>query len=79
VGAFDPDALLRRLGWAPTDVTALLGSPPDRDARWRPADDAWSVVEIVWHLVGEEFEDSRARPLDAQRPRVAQDPDVSLK
>ena len=33
---------------------------PD-DAHWKPADGAWSVLEIVNHLADEEIEDFRAR------------------
>ena len=31
------------------------------DARWRPADGAWSILEIVAHLADEEVHDFRAR------------------
>ncbi len=33
---------------------------PD-DARWRPDDGGWSILEIVAHLADEEIEDFRAR------------------
>ena len=31
------------------------------DARWRPPNGAWSVLEVVCHLADEEIEDFRAR------------------
>ena len=31
------------------------------DARWKPADGAWSILEIVCHLADEEVEDFRTR------------------
>lgn len=31
------------------------------DARWKPADGAWSILEIVRHLLDEEVEDFRTR------------------
>ncbi|MHC4992905.1 MAG: DinB family protein, partial [Planctomycetota bacterium] len=31
------------------------------DARWRPPDGAWSILEIVTHLADEEVEDFRTR------------------
>jgi len=31
------------------------------DARWRPADGAWSILEIVTHMADEEVEDFPAR------------------
>lgn len=36
------------------------GLSPD-DARWRPPNNAWSVLEVVRHLVDEEVEDFRRR------------------
>lgn len=33
----------------------------DEDARWRPADGAWSILEIVTHMADEEVEDFPAR------------------
>ncbi len=31
------------------------------DARWKPADGAWSILEIVTHMADEEVEDFRTR------------------
>jgi hypothetical protein len=40
--------------------TVVAGMEP-RDARWKPGDGAWSVVEIARHLLDEEVEDFRRR------------------
>ena len=41
-------------------ATAVEGVSPE-DARWRPDDGAWSILEIVRHLVDEEQDDFRTR------------------
>ena len=33
----------------------------DMDAKWKPANGAWSILEVVCHLVDEEIEDFRKR------------------
>ncbi len=38
----------------------VSGISPD-DGRWKPADGAWSIMEIVRHLLDEEIEDFRTR------------------
>jgi hypothetical protein len=53
--------LLERIQHFPAALQALLGNLPPEDARWRPAPDAWSIVEIVCHLADEEHEDFRTR------------------
>lgn len=43
---------------------AIAGLAADVDgdaARWRPAPDAWSMVEVICHLLDEEREDFRVR------------------
>ncbi len=40
--------------------TVVHGVSAD-DARWKPADGAWSILEIVTHLADEEVEDFRTR------------------
>lgn len=42
-------------------LPGVVGDWPSEDVRWRPADGAWSVVEIVAHLRDEEVEDFRTR------------------
>lgn len=42
-------------------ITGLVANVDDRQARWRPSPDAWSLLEVVNHLVDEEREDFRMR------------------
>src|SRR5688572_26773406 len=42
-------------------IRAMVGDLDDAQVRWRPADDKWSILEIVWHLADEEHEDFRTR------------------
>lgn len=51
------DSLERFAGVIPAVVAGLS----DADARWKPPDGAWSVLEVVTHLADEEAEDFRAR------------------
>ena len=51
------DSLERFAGFLP----AVLRGVSLEDARWRPADGAWSILEVVTHLADEEVEDFRAR------------------
>lgn len=74
----DPGRLidsLERFGAALPAVVAGVG--PD-DARWRPPEGAWSILEIVCHLADEEAEDFGARLRmtleDPEKPWPAIDP-----
>lgn len=40
---------------------AILRGVDSEQAVWRPANDAWSMLEVVCHLIDEEREDFRAR------------------
>lgn len=40
---------------------ALVDGVSDSEARWKPAADSWSVLEVVCHLGDEEVEDFRRR------------------
>lgn len=42
-------------------VPAVVRGVSDHDARWKPADGAWSILEIVMHLCDEEVDDFRTR------------------
>lgn len=57
----DAPALIARLELLPPALDALLARLPDADWRWRPANGAWSILEVVNHLADEEAEDFRAR------------------
>lgn len=49
---------LRRNGSA---IVALASAVDAEQARWRPAPDKWSILEVVIHLADEEREDFRTR------------------
>jgi hypothetical protein len=53
--------LIDRLEWFGSALPAVVAGVPLDDARWKPADEAWSIVEIVRHLLDEEIEDFRRR------------------
>ena len=42
-------------------LTWLVRDMPDELAKWRPDQDSWSVVEVMYHLIDEEREDFRQR------------------
>lgn len=39
----------------------LLASVPKEQARWKPAPEKWSLLEVICHLADEERDDFRAR------------------
>jgi DinB superfamily len=51
-------ASLERFGWLLPDVVSEVS--PD-DARFKPPDAAWSILEVVCHLADEEVADFRLR------------------
>jgi DinB family protein len=42
-------------------IQALVSGVSPEDARWKPAPEAWSLLEVVHHLLDEEREDFRQR------------------
>jgi hypothetical protein len=42
-------------------IRALARAADDEQARWKPAPERWSVLEIINHLADEEIEDFRIR------------------
>lgn len=42
-------------------IAALVENLPDREARWKPSPEEWSILEVVNHLCDEEREDFRTR------------------
>lgn len=42
-------------------IGSLTSSLSDEQARWRPAPDAWSILEVINHLYDEERSDFRVR------------------
>lgn len=57
----DVSSLISRLEQFPRALAAVLGGLSKSDATWHPATGAWSIAEIVGHLVLEETDDFRAR------------------
>jgi hypothetical protein len=55
------EGLIRRLEPFPGGLSALLAVVTPDEARFRPPSGAWSIVEIVNHLIDEEVDDFRAR------------------
>ncbi len=59
--AVDAERLIARLERFGDTLPAVVGDLRPPDARWRSADGAWSILEIVTHLADEEVEDFRPR------------------
>jgi hypothetical protein len=57
----DIQNLFSRLRGFSTTLPALVDHVSTSDSRWKPADGAWSILEIVCHLADEEVDDFRAR------------------
>ncbi len=55
------ERIIDRLSATPRAVHALCAGLRDDEARFKPASGAWSILEIVCHLVDEETDDFRAR------------------
>ncbi len=53
--------LIQRLEQQAEVIRRLATGVSAEEARWRPAEDAWSLVEVVAHLCDEEREDFRPR------------------
>src|ERR1051326_468989 len=57
----DAEGLIVSLSRFALILPALVREVKPSDARWKPADLAWSIREIVRHLINEEVEDFRLR------------------
>ena len=57
----DLASITQRMGHHLTVIEALFADVSDEQARWRPSDDDWSMVEVIHHLADEEREDFRTR------------------
>jgi hypothetical protein len=57
----DADRLIQSLERFGGVLNAAVAGLSNDDTRWRPAEGAWSILEIVCHLADEEVEDFRAR------------------
>lgn len=57
----DHHALIRRLAGFADTLPAVIASVTDAEARWKPASQHWSILEVCCHLLDEEREDFRVR------------------
>jgi len=65
----DLDVMIGRLRANAEVLAALAAGVGERQARWKPAPDKWSILEVVSHLADEEVEDFRTRvDLTLHRP-----------
>ncbi len=59
--ALDPRRIIDRLERFPAALRAAALTPSPEDARFKPAPEHWSVLEVICHVADEETEDFRAR------------------
>ncbi len=55
------ESLISRLDRFAETLPAVVAGIPFADARWRPPEGGWSILEIVMHMADEEVEDFRPR------------------
>ncbi len=74
-------ALFNRLAAFPGRLSAMVAGVSEEDLRWKPANNAWSIVEIVRHLEDEEAEDFSVRVRmtleDPSQPWPSIDPEAA--
>jgi hypothetical protein len=58
---FDIPYAIERLAHQATAIQAIVVGVADEQARWKPAPDAWSILEVINHLDDEERDDFRLR------------------
>lgn len=58
---YDIPTAVRSLASTAEAIQSLTEQIGSEQARWKPRDDVWSIVEVVNHLVDEEIEDFRTR------------------
>lgn len=57
----EADKLMAQLALNGERIAGLVAGVPAEQARWRPAEDAWSLLEVIGHLGDEERQDFRVR------------------
>jgi DinB superfamily len=67
---------LERLRRSADAIAALVRGLPLEAARWKPAPERWSVLEVVCHLGDEEVDDFRARIASTLRDPAASWPGI---
>lgn len=73
------DALVDRLERFAGVLPAVTSCLTDADARWKPAPEHWSVLEVCRHLLDEEREDFRVRLESTLRDPGAKWPPLELE
>ncbi len=68
----DLNETLLQLDHSAAAIAALAGGVTAVQARWKPAPEAWSMLEVINHLYDEEREDFRAHLQGALQQPVAQ-------
>lgn len=57
----NPEVFIRQMSQTADAVRALTERVAPEQARWKPAPESWSILEVVNHLYDEEKEDFRVR------------------
>lgn len=57
----EPSEIVARLGANAAVIRSLASEVSDKQARWRPGEGKWSILEVVNHLYDEERDDFRTR------------------
>ena len=69
------EAMIDRLARFPNVLRPMVMGMSATDARWRPDEKSWSVLEIVCHLADEEIDDFRTRlRMTLERPEATWPP-----
>jgi hypothetical protein len=74
-----PAALRDRLARFPDALRAAASVASPQDARWKPAPEHWSILEVCCHLLDEEREDFRVRAASTLRDPTAPWPPLELE
>ena len=53
--------MINRLEQIPDSLAVLLADLSADDARWRPSESDWSILEIICHLIDEDLDDFGTR------------------
>ena len=76
---FDPRALRDRLAAFPAALRALATTASAADARWKPAPEHWSILEVCCHMLDEEREDFAVRIASTLRDPTTPWPRLELE
>jgi hypothetical protein len=77
--SLDAHALRDRLGAFPAALRAAAYTVSAEDARWKPAPEHWSILEVCCHLLDEEREDFAVRIASTLRDPTAPWPRLELE